>query len=97
MKFLFQKQNSAIEEEGDSDDVIRRTRECIGQNWKKMRREFQNIDTKNQGTVSSDEFRRVLKQFNINVSEMEFQQLQEKYEKDYEFVNYNDFLKDHLV
>ena len=62
-----------------------------------MRREFRNTDKETRGLVTSDEFRRVLRMFNINLTEMEFQELQDKYDKNFtDWLNYNDFLKDYL-
>ena len=79
------------------DDANRRIRGCVTQNWKEMRREFRNADQETRGLVTSDEFRRVLRLFNVNLSEVEFLDLQNKYDKrTTDWINYNDFLKDHL-
>lgn len=62
-----------------------------------MRREFRNADQENQGNVNVDEFRRILRQFSINLSEAEFMNLQDKYDKKAtDWIDYNNFLKDYL-
>ncbi|RUS70512.1 hypothetical protein EGW08_021724 [Elysia chlorotica] len=79
------------------DDTMRRVQDCVGQNWKEMRREFRNTDSDSRGSVTSEDFRRILRQFNINLSEAEFQQLQDKYDKNFtDWIDYNQFLKQHL-
>lgn len=89
--------NGTIQEETSADDAIRRVQDCVGQNWKEMRREFRNADADSRGSVTSEEFRKVLRQFNINLSEAEFQELQDKFDKNFtDWINYNDFLKQHL-
>uniref|UniRef100_A0A2C9KUP1 EF-hand domain-containing protein n=1 Tax=Biomphalaria glabrata TaxID=6526 RepID=A0A2C9KUP1_BIOGL len=85
-----------IQEENESD-VMRRILECVHFKWKDMRREFRNIDQKSEGKVSTEDFRKVLRLFNINLSEYEFQQLQEQYDKNFtDFISYNEFLKNYL-
>ncbi|CAL1541366.1 unnamed protein product [Lymnaea stagnalis] len=97
-KHLYQLHNSSIQEEDEKDDALRRTQECIRQKWKEMRRAFRNIDSKSQGVIPTDDFRKVLRQFNINLTENEFQEMQGKYDKNLtNWLNYNDFLKDHLL
>ena len=89
--------NNTIQEEEEGSDAYRRTKNSVGENWKEMRREFRNTDKETRGLVTSDEFRRVLRMFNINLTEMEFQELQDKYDKNFtDWLNYNDFLKDYL-
>lgn len=62
-----------------------------------MRREFRNADLDNQGCVNGEEFRRILRQFSINLSEDEFQNVQDKYDKkNVNWIDYNNFLKDFL-
>ncbi|XP_006816237.1 EF-hand calcium-binding domain-containing protein 6-like [Saccoglossus kowalevskii] len=78
-------------------EAMLRVRECVVQNWKQMRRTFRAIDTTAIGTVSPLEFRSVLRQFNINLSEDEFFHLMTYYDKEMSGrVSYNDFLRAYL-
>lgn len=74
-----------------------RVRDCVVQNWKEMRRNFRGIDPGNLGTVEALDFRRVLRQFNINLSEEEFYHLVSYYDKSMSgVINYNDFIRAYL-
>ena len=78
-------------------DAMVRVRDCVLRNWKDMRKAFRVADHSNCGRVDSSEFRRVLRQFSINLSEDEFYHLQSYYDKHIEgFINYNDFIRAYL-
>ena len=71
-----------------------RVRECIIDNWKQMRRAFRGIDPSGTGIVTAMQFRSVLRQFNINMSEDEFFHLMTYYDRCLEGkISYNDFLR----
>lgn len=75
-------------------EAMLRVRDCVTKNWKKMRRTFRAIDPTAQGVITSLEFRGVLRQYNINLSEEEFFHLMTYYDKKLEGkVSYNDFLR----
>ncbi|XP_071791136.1 EF-hand calcium-binding domain-containing protein 6-like [Asterias amurensis] len=80
-----------------SSDMIQamlRVRECIIDNWKQMRRAFRGIDPSGTGIVTAMQFRSVLRQFNINMSEDEFFHLMTYYDRCLEGkISYNDFLR----
>ncbi|OWF48504.1 EF-hand calcium-binding domain-containing protein 6 [Mizuhopecten yessoensis] len=78
-------------------EAMVRVRDCVMQNWKEMRRNFRSIDPGNSGNVEAVDFRRVLRQFNMNLSEEEFYHLVSYYDKSLEgTVNYNDFIRAYL-
>ena len=75
-------------------EAMLRVKDCVVTNWKKMRRIFRSIDPTAQGVITSHEFRGVLRQFNINLSEEEFFHLMNYYDRSLEGkVSYNDFLR----
>ncbi|KAM6162198.1 EF-hand calcium-binding domain-containing protein 6 [Erethizon dorsatum] len=62
--------------------------------WRPMRRMFKACDKGGTGFLSADDFRKVLRQFSINLSEEEFFHLLEYYDKTLSSkVSYNDFLR----
>ncbi|XP_005379502.1 PREDICTED: EF-hand calcium-binding domain-containing protein 6 isoform X2 [Chinchilla lanigera] len=62
--------------------------------WRPMRRMFKAYDEGGTGLLSTDDFRKVLRQFSINLSEEEFFHLLEYYDKTLSSrVPYNDFLR----
>ncbi|XP_069133814.1 EF-hand calcium-binding domain-containing protein 6-like isoform X1 [Argopecten irradians] len=78
-------------------EAMVRVRDCVMQNWKEMRRNFRSLDPANSGNVEALEFRRVLRQFNMNLSEEEFYHLVSYYDKNMEgMINYNDFIRAYL-
>ncbi|XP_070545178.1 EF-hand calcium-binding domain-containing protein 6-like isoform X2 [Ptychodera flava] len=87
---------SGIESENLVSAMLR-VRDCVLINWKEMRRSFRNIDTVAIGTVAPLEFRSVLRQYNINLSEDEFFHLMSFYDKDMSGkICYNEFLRAYL-
>ncbi|KAK7503096.1 hypothetical protein BaRGS_00005722 [Batillaria attramentaria] len=82
------------EEQVGENDLVARVRECVSQHWKDMRKEFRMVDKDGFGTISEMEFRRILRQYNINLSEDEFEQLVCNYERSASGdISYNDFVK----
>ncbi|XP_023558316.1 EF-hand calcium-binding domain-containing protein 6 [Octodon degus] len=62
--------------------------------WRPMRRMFKAYDEGGTGFLTADDFRKVLRQFSINLSEEEFFHLLEYYDKTLSSkVSYNDFLR----
>ncbi|XP_072165535.1 EF-hand calcium-binding domain-containing protein 6-like isoform X2 [Diadema setosum] len=79
---------------GEMLEAMLRIRDNIVSNWKKMRRIFRTIDPTAEGVISTLQFRDVLRQFSINLSEEEFYQLMSYYDKDLNGkVSYNDFIR----
>ncbi|PIK51186.1 putative EF-hand calcium-binding domain-containing protein 6 [Apostichopus japonicus] len=75
-------------------EAMLRVKQCVEDNWKRMRRVFRNVDTSASGIVSTTQFRQILRQFNINLSEDEFFHLMTYYDKDLaDKISYNDFLR----
>lgn len=82
------------EEQGEEGDLVSRVKECVSQHWKDMRREFRMVDKDGFGTVSELEFRKILRQYNINLSEGEFERLACNYERSASGdISYSDFVK----
>lgn len=78
-------------------DAMIRVRDCVLDNWKEMRRVFRNVDNLNTGIVDSLQFRQVLRQFNVNLSEEEFFHLLSYYDKNLDGnISYNDFIRAYL-
>ncbi|VDI45640.1 Hypothetical predicted protein [Mytilus galloprovincialis] len=78
-------------------DAMIRVRDCVLEHWKEMRRTFRNVDSGNTGIVDSLEFRQILRQFNVNLSEEEFFHLLSYYDKNLDGkVSYNDFIRAYL-
>ena len=74
-----------------------RLRDCVLANWKDMRRYFRAIDIQNSGVVESLDFRRVLRQFNVNLEEEEFFHLLSYYDKNMNGkISYNEFIRAYL-
>ena len=77
-----------------SNSAMDRLKRCVLDNWKDMRREFRSIDRNAIGVVNHNEFRQVLRQFNINMSEEEFFDTMKLYDKDMSgMISYNDFVR----
>ncbi|KAI8489383.1 EF-hand calcium-binding domain-containing protein 6 [Branchiostoma belcheri] len=62
-------------------DAMLRMRDVIMSEWQRMRRTFRAIDAKGEGFVSPVDFRQVLKEYGINLSEEEFFHLMTFYDK----------------
>ncbi|XP_022111865.1 EF-hand calcium-binding domain-containing protein 6-like [Acanthaster planci] len=78
----------------DMIEAMLRVRQCILDNWKQMRRVFRGMDPSGTGIVTASDFRSVLRQFNINLSEDEFFHLMTYYDRCLEGkISYNDFLR----
>ena len=74
-----------------------RLRDTVTQNWKEMRRVFRSVDPTGMGLVDSNEFRRVLRQFSVNLTEDEFFHLLSYYDKNMDgYIVYNDFIRAYL-
>lgn len=70
----------------------------MSENWKEMRKQFRNIDKDGTGKVAEIEFRQILRQFNINLSEDEFEQLISNYDcTSSGKIGYNEFIKHFIV
>ncbi|XP_033107844.1 EF-hand calcium-binding domain-containing protein 6-like isoform X2 [Anneissia japonica] len=81
----------------DMLDVMLRVGECVVQDWKKMRRIFRGMDPTAEGYITTKQFRDVLRQFMINLSEDEFFHLMTYYDRNLEGrISYNDFLRAYL-
>ncbi|XP_043944428.1 EF-hand calcium-binding domain-containing protein 6 [Protopterus annectens] len=66
----------------------------ILQCWRPMRRTFRELDETGSGCVTLNNFRQVLRQYSINLSEEEFFHLTGFYDKDLtSMISYNDFLR----
>ncbi|XP_075819634.1 EF-hand calcium-binding domain-containing protein 6 [Microtus pennsylvanicus] len=62
--------------------------------WRPMRRTFKTYDEKGTGLLSVADFRKVLRQYSINLSEEEFFHVLEYYDKSLSSkISYNDFLR----
>lgn len=62
--------------------------------WRPMRRTFKTYDENGTGLLSVADFRKVLRQFSINLSEEEFFHVLEYYDKSLSSkISYNDFLR----
>ncbi|XP_044535229.1 EF-hand calcium-binding domain-containing protein 6 [Gracilinanus agilis] len=62
--------------------------------WRPMRRTFKSYDESGTGLLSIDDFRKVLRQYGINLSEEEFFHILEYYDKTLSSkISYNDFLR----
>ncbi|XP_035663860.1 EF-hand calcium-binding domain-containing protein 6-like [Branchiostoma floridae] len=78
-------------------DAMLRMRDVIMAEWQRMRRTFRAIDAKGEGFVSPVDFRQVLKEYGINLSEEEFFHLMTFYDKGMVGkISYNDFLRAYL-
>ncbi|KAL3881564.1 hypothetical protein ACJMK2_027990 [Sinanodonta woodiana] len=78
-------------------DAMFRLRDCVVASWKEMRRAFRVADPSGSGLVDAMEFRRVLRQFNVNLMEDEFFHLLSYYDKNMDGnISYNDFIRSYL-
>ncbi|XP_067907376.1 EF-hand calcium-binding domain-containing protein 6 isoform X2 [Heterodontus francisci] len=67
---------------------------CITKCWKLMRRTFKAYDETGSGYITLFQFRQVLKQYGINLSEEEFYYLSSYYDKHLQgMISYNEFLR----
>ncbi|VTJ81747.1 Hypothetical predicted protein [Marmota monax] len=74
--------------------VLLRIQPKILQCWRPMRRSFKSYDEGGTGLLSVADFRKVLRQYSINLSEEEFFHVLEYYDKTLSSrVAYNDFLR----
>ncbi|XP_071941657.1 EF-hand calcium-binding domain-containing protein 6-like [Antedon mediterranea] len=81
----------------DMLDLMLRVGERVVQDWKRMRRVFRGLDEKAEGYITTNQFRDVLRQFMVNLSEDEFFHLMTYYDKNLEGrISYNDFLRAYL-
>ncbi|XP_067855889.1 EF-hand calcium-binding domain-containing protein 6 isoform X2 [Heptranchias perlo] len=73
--------------------LMMRIQPCITKCWKLMRRTFKAYDDTGSGYISLFQFRQVLRQYGINISEEEFYYLSSYYDKDLQgMISYNEFL-----
>ena len=88
-------QATAPTNRGDQlNDLMSRITDCVTENWKNMRRTFRRIDKAATGIVTPVDFRRVLKEYQINLSENEFFHILTHYARDLSGrINYNDFIR----
>nr|XP_039259918.1 EF-hand calcium-binding domain-containing protein 6-like [Styela clava] len=81
----------------ESDSFIEamiRLRERVLQSWKELRRSFRNIDVKGDGYVTPSQFRQILRQFSINLSEDDFYHLVSFYDHAMRGrICYNEFIR----
>ncbi|KAM5172966.1 EF-hand calcium-binding domain-containing protein 6 [Mantella aurantiaca] len=78
-------------------DAVLRIQPKILDCWRPMRRAFQSYDDARMGYISISDFKQVLRQFGINVSEEEFFHILGYFDKDLKSkVSYNDFLSEFL-
>ena len=78
-------------------DAMMRLRDTVSQNWKEMRRAFRSADPTGMGLVDNNDFRRVLRQFSVNLTEDEFFHLLSYYDKNMDGqIVYNDFIRAYL-
>ncbi|EDV26886.1 uncharacterized protein TRIADDRAFT_54259 [Trichoplax adhaerens] len=79
-------------------DVFIRIKGSIKQQWKSIRRTCKSYDSKNTGYVTQLQFRDILHQYRVDISEDDFFQLMVYYNKDLtNKIQYNEFLKQCLV
>ncbi|ESO84984.1 hypothetical protein LOTGIDRAFT_236027 [Lottia gigantea] len=78
-------------------DTMKQIQATVSEHWKDMRRMFRVVDPQSTGVVFSDDFRHILRQFNVNLSEEEFTHMISYYDKNLDNqINYNDFIKFYL-
>ncbi|XP_048404818.1 EF-hand calcium-binding domain-containing protein 6 isoform X2 [Stegostoma tigrinum] len=75
-------------------DLMMRIQPCITKCWKLMRRTFKAYDDTGSGYISLFQFRQVLRQYGINITEEEFYYLSSYYDKHLKgTISYNEFLR----
>ncbi|XP_076153339.1 EF-hand calcium-binding domain-containing protein 6-like [Alosa pseudoharengus] len=78
-------------------EALLRMSESVQQCWKSMRQSFAVHDHHHSGTISIPDFRKVLRQHSVNLSEDEFLHLVSCFDKDAGGrISYNDFLRTFL-
>ncbi|XP_062374714.1 EF-hand calcium-binding domain-containing protein 6-like [Sardina pilchardus] len=78
-------------------EALVRTGESVQQGWKSMRQSFAVHDHNHSGTITIPDFRKVLRQHGVNLSEDEFLHLASCFDKDAGGrISYNDFLRTFL-
>lgn len=86
--------SSIPEDWQEGHDLMTRVQELVSGSWKEMRKEFKTVDKEGKGTISDLEFRRILRQFCINLSEDEFDTVVTNFDKTSRgLVSYNEFVK----
>ncbi|XP_023929939.1 EF-hand calcium-binding domain-containing protein 6 [Lingula anatina] len=74
-------------------EAMQRLQSSVVSEWKEMRRAFRMMDKPGLGIVTPAQFRQVLREFNLNLSENEFYHLMTYYDKDLKGkISYNDFI-----
>ena len=97
MFFLFFLERSGGDTNVHFFDAMMRLRYTVKQNWKEMRRAFRSADPTGMGLVDTNNFRRVLRQFSVNLTEDDFFHLLSYYDKHMDGqIVYNDFSKAYL-
>jgi Ca2+-binding EF-hand superfamily protein len=82
----------------DFGSAMSRLRQCVNENWREMRRQFRQADVDGNNVVTSMDFRQILRNNNVNMTEIEFEQLIVKYVgPKSDTVCYNRFIKDFLT
>ncbi|CAI9738694.1 EF-hand calcium-binding domain-containing protein 6-like [Octopus vulgaris] len=67
---------------------------CVAKHWKTMRRNFLRVDCQKTGFTDIKNFRQILRNYNINLTEDEFYSIVTYYDKDFHGnIDYNIFLK----
>ncbi|XP_043565134.1 EF-hand calcium-binding domain-containing protein 6 [Chiloscyllium plagiosum] len=75
-------------------DLMMRIQPCIAKCWKLIRRTFKVYDDIGSGYISLFQFRQVLRQYGINITEEEFYYLSSYYDKHLQgTISYNEFLR----
>ncbi|XP_072340615.1 EF-hand calcium-binding domain-containing protein 6 isoform X2 [Scyliorhinus torazame] len=75
-------------------NLMMRIQPCITKCWKLIRRTFKAYDDVGSGYISLFQFRQVLRQYGINITEEEFYYLSSYYDKYLQgMISYNEFLR----
>ena len=91
-------QNSPGESTDFFDAAMNRVHRAVTQNWKEMRRQFRSIDQTGSGIISPDDFRQVLRNIHVDLSEDEFYHITCYFDKDMSgTMGYNQFLRRFLT
>ncbi|KAK6168917.1 hypothetical protein SNE40_020073 [Patella caerulea] len=77
--------------------AIQQLKSAVTEYWKEMRRLFRAVDQQSTGVICTDDFRRILRQFNVNLSEDEFSHMISYFVRNFDDqICYNDFIKAHI-